>query len=88
MESERHFQLYLEECQRWMTPKEISDLRRKLGSIEDILERHESLEQLLRDAEKRRTVWAFLRAAALAFVAVVGFLATLKAVIPIDWYTG
>ncbi len=40
MESERHFQRYLEVIQRWATPEEVSALLRKVGSpeaVEDML---------------------------------------------------
>lgn len=85
MESERHWQRYFEEGQRWMTPEEVALLRKTLGSADDMLERHEAIEQLLREAENRRIVWAFMRSAALAFATAIGILATIKAVLPPGW---
>lgn len=71
-----------------MTPEELDQLRRDLGSPQDIRERGERIERILKDVEGREAIWRFVKAVALAFVSIVGLLATLKAIIPTDWYWG
>jgi hypothetical protein len=56
-----------------------------VAAIEDILDRHDEIEQILEDARRRRDRWAFLKAVALAFATVVGILATAKQIIPAGW---
>lgn len=76
---------YREAIRRWVTPKDVDDLRRMLGSAEAILDRNEQVMRLLEKEDKKEAVWQFIKAAALAFVTIVGVLATIKAVLPAGW---
>lgn len=85
MANDLHFQRYFEVLQKWLSPDELDKLRRELGSPEQILEDRARVQALVNRAERRDAVWAFLRTAALAFVSIVGLLATMKAILPAGW---
>ena len=85
MEIEREALKYFVIAQRWMTPSEFDELRKAMGSADDMLEFRGEIKQLVKDAERRRMVWAFMRSAALAFATAVGVLATVKALLPAGW---
>ena len=78
----RDFERYCAMLRRWASPDEIEQFLRKVGSIEDANERWDEVEAFLEERRARAAVWRFLRVAAVYFAAVVGFLATLKALVP------
>lgn len=77
---------YLEVLQRWMTPDELDHIRKEVGSAEAIVERKQQIERIIEKAEQREAIWQFLRMAALAFVSIVGLVATIKAILPAGWW--
>lgn len=85
MANDRHFERYFEIGQRWLSPEELDELRKGLGSPAEILDRHARLEQLLAKAERREAVWQFLKAAAIGFAAIMAALATAKGLLPDGW---
>jgi hypothetical protein len=77
---------YLEVFQRWMTPEELDKLREELGPPRIITERTRRIEHIIERAERKEAVWHFLKAVLLAFASIVAVLATMKALLPLDWW--
>jgi hypothetical protein len=77
---------YLDVFQRWMTPEEMDQLRKDLGPPEIIRERTRRTEQLIERAERKEVLWQFFKAALVAFASLVAVLATIKALVPGEWW--
>lgn len=76
----------LDVLKRWMTSDDLELLRKEMGSAEDIVERTQKIDRIIERAEHREAIWQFLRMVGLAFVTVVGAVATIKAVVPAGWW--
>lgn len=77
---------YLDALRRWMTADELEMLRKELGSPQEIAERTQKVDRIVKRAEHREAIWQFFKMVALAFVTVAGALATVKAILPAGWW--
>lgn len=77
---------HLDVLRKWMTPEEFNQVRKSWGPAEEILEHNRKVRAIIERAEHREAIWQFLKRVAQAFIIIVGALATIKAIVPIDWW--
>lgn len=77
---------HLDVLRRWMTPAELEQLRRACGDADEITERVKHVDQIIAQTEQRKAIWQFVRMVGLAFVTVMGAVATIKAILPAGWW--
>lgn len=80
------YEPYLDVIRRWMTAEELEQVRKSLGSADEIIEQTSQVRRIIEKAEQREAIWQFLKMVGLAFVTGVGVLATIKAVLPSGWW--
>lgn len=69
-----------------MTPEELNQVRKAWGDADEILDHNRKVRAIIERAEHREAVWQFLKRTAQAFIIIVGALATIKAIVPVDWW--
>jgi hypothetical protein len=76
---------HLAVMRQWMTAAELDVLRKEHGSAADMVAHKRKVDRIVQKAEHREAIWNFLKTILLAFVAIIGALATIKAIIPLEW---
>jgi hypothetical protein len=77
---------HLEVLRRWMTPAELEQIRKAQGDPDEIVARTQQIDRIIERATQREAIWQFLKMVGLAFVTVVGLVATAKGLLPADWW--
>lgn len=69
-----------------MTPAELEQIRKAQGDPDEIVERTRQVDRIIKRAEHREEIWQFVKMVGVAFAAMAGALATVKAILPPGWW--